>query len=75
MVAASANGLAVLPAGASRWQQASVQNAPNGGFSYVGMTTSTQGVAVPADETLHEIWMTFDGGRTWKPATSITPVN
>jgi hypothetical protein len=75
LVVASASGLAVLPAGASQWRQASVQNAPNGGFSYVGMTTDTQGVAVPADETLHEIWMTFDGGRTWKPATSITPGN
>jgi hypothetical protein len=73
LVLASGSGLAVLPAGTSQWKQASVQSAPNGGFSYVGMTTYAQGVAIPADESLHEIWMTFDGGRTWKPATSITP--
>jgi hypothetical protein len=75
LVLASGSGLAVLAAGASQWKQASVQSAPSGGFSYVGMTTATQGVAVPADETLHEIWMTFNGGRTWKPATGITPGN
>ncbi len=75
LVLASAGGLGVLPAGTSQWKQASVQNAPACGFSYVGMTTDTQGVAVPADESLHEIWMTFDGGLTWKPATSITPGN
>ena len=37
---------------------------PAGGFSYVGMTTDSQGVALPADTSLHEIWMTFDGGLT-----------
>ncbi len=37
------------------------------------MTTDDQGVAVPADTSLHEIWMTTDGGVTWAPAASITP--
>jgi hypothetical protein len=36
-----------------------------GGFSYVGMTGDNQGVAVPADTSLHEIWMTYDGGLQW----------
>jgi hypothetical protein len=39
------------------------------------MTSDSQGVALPADTSLHEIWMTFDGGLTWKPQTPITPGN
>ncbi len=38
---------------------------PSGGFSYVGMTSPQQGVAVPADTAQHAVWFTFDGGRTW----------
>lgn len=63
----------VLPAGASQWEQA--QGTPRGGFSYVGMTTDTQGVAVPVNGTLHEIYMTTDSGTSWAPATPITPGN
>jgi len=48
---------------ASVWQTA--QGGPAGGFGYVGMTTNTQGVALPTNAGLHEIWMTFDGGLTW----------
>ena len=36
-----------------------------GGFSYVGMTDNTQGVAIPADKALHAVWFTYDGGQTW----------
>jgi hypothetical protein len=75
LVLAAASGIYVLPAGAAQWQQASITSAPNGGFSYVGMTTNDQGVAVPANASLHEIWMTFDGGQTWAPRTPITPGN
>ena len=39
------------------------------------MTTDDQGVAVPADTSLHEVWMTSDGGASSAPATSITPGN
>ena len=53
----------MLPAGAVQWKQASVASAPDGGFSYVGMTTNDQGVALAANASLHEIWMTFDGGQ------------
>jgi len=72
---AAGNGIYALPAGTSQWKQAQVGNAPAGGFNYVGMTTNDQGVALPADASLHEIWMTFDGGLTWTPRTPITPGN
>jgi hypothetical protein len=45
------------------WQAA--RGTPAGGFGYVGMTTDTQGVALPANAGLHEILMTFDGGLSW----------
>jgi hypothetical protein len=66
LVLATGHGLYVLPAGGSQWKAAT---APSRGFSYVGMTTNSQGVALPADTTRHEIWMTFDGGLTWAPRT------
>jgi hypothetical protein len=72
---ATRNGIYVLPAGASQWKQAQVDNAPNGGFRFVGMTSNHQGVALPFNTTLHEVWMTFDGGLNWKAATPITPGN
>jgi hypothetical protein len=71
LVLATTNGLYVRPAGDSQWQ--TVANAPAQGFAYVGMTTDAQGVAVPANTSLHQIWMTFDGGLTWAPRASITP--
>ena len=67
LVLATMHGLYVLPAGGSQWKAASEANAPSRGFSYVGMTTDSQGVALPADTTRHEIWMTFNGGLTWAP--------
>jgi hypothetical protein len=77
LVLATTTGLYVLPVGTSKWQSTSAtgSKAPPGGFSYVGMTTDTQGVAVPADLALHEVWMTFDGGLTWAPTSPITPGN
>ena len=36
-----------------------------GGFSWVGLTSREQGVAVPADPAQHAVWFTHDGGRTW----------
>ncbi|HSZ42650.1 MAG TPA: hypothetical protein VK817_22035 [Trebonia sp.] len=41
---------------------------PSGGFSYIGMTSDSQGVAIPADTSLDEIWLTTDGGLTWSPS-------
>ena len=70
---ATTTGIYVLSGNTARWKpsNATGTGAPSGGFSYVGMTTNTQGVALPADTSLHEIWMTIDGGTTWTP-TSIT---
>lgn len=57
--------------GGSAWQL--VQASPAGaaaaehGFSYVGMTSPANGVALPADPGLHEVFITTDGGRTWRP--------
>jgi hypothetical protein len=49
-----------------RWHAASVAVPPPGGFTYIGMTNSSQGVAIPADVRLSEIFTTGDGGRTWQ---------
>ena len=70
---ATTTGIYVLAGGIWEPSNATGAGAPAGGFSYVGMTTNDQGVALPADTSLHEIWMTFDGGNTWAPATSIAP--
>jgi hypothetical protein len=67
LVLATANGIYRLPPGAARWQASSVSASPQGGFSYVGMTADKQGVALAADTSLHEIWMTGNGGQTWQP--------
>jgi photosystem II stability/assembly factor-like uncharacterized protein len=61
-------GIDILPAGGTSWRQASVKDAPATGFTFVGMTTDSQGVAVPADATAGEIWFTFDGGQSWTPS-------
>jgi hypothetical protein len=43
---------------------------PPGGFAYAGMTTDTQGAAVPAGPAQHGVWLTYDGGRTWQPSSA-----
>jgi photosystem II stability/assembly factor-like uncharacterized protein len=50
--------------GALTWRTALGATAA-GGYSYVGMTTSEQGVAVPADDGLDAVWLTYDGGAHW----------
>jgi hypothetical protein len=52
--------------GGAKWRQA--QLGPAGGFSYVGMTSPLQGVAVPAESSQHAVWFTFDGGQSWTPS-------
>ena len=51
--------------GALSWRTARGAAAP-GGYSYVGMTTSAQGVAVPANVGLDAVWFTYDGGAHWQ---------
>jgi hypothetical protein len=53
-------------ASGTTWQVATITGgAPSGGFRYVGMTSATQGVAVPVDASLGEVFITTDGGQTW----------
>ena len=65
IVLATTAGLEVSTDGGVTWTAA--QGAlPSGGFSYVGMTSPNQGVAVPADTAQHAVWFTYDGGRSWQ---------
>jgi hypothetical protein len=62
-------GIDVLPAGDIAWQAATLSaSAPPGGFSYVGMTTDSQGIALPASPASGTVWFTFNGGLTWRPS-------
>jgi hypothetical protein len=66
--AGSGGGIYLLAPGATQWQAATLSD-PSGttdGFTYVGMTSPTQGVALGGDPGLHAIWMTTDGGKTWQ---------
>jgi hypothetical protein len=76
LILATRNGIYRLPPGASQWQKAAFSGAaaPSSGFTYVGMTTDKQGVAIadpiaapnqPAADR-YGIWMTGDGGQTWQ---------
>jgi hypothetical protein len=57
--------------GGGSWQltQPSPSGAATGeaGFSYVGMTSPARGVALPADAGLHKVFITTDGGSSWRP--------
>ncbi len=67
-------GIDLLGAGGSGWQQATlVTGAPAGGFGYVGMTTDTQGIALPANAADGVVWFTFDGGARWQPSLVSRP--
>jgi hypothetical protein len=76
LILATQGGIYRLPPGASQWQKATLSGSttPPYGFTYVGMTTDTQGVAIadpaaapnqPAPDP-YGIWMTGDGGQTWQ---------
>ena len=64
LVLATSAGIEVSADGGASWTAARGAR-PAGGFAYVGMTTATQGVAVPADPSRRAIWFTHDGGSTW----------
>ncbi len=69
LVLATDRGIELLPRGEIAWQAATLTAAvPAGGFSYVGMTTDDQGIALPADPSAGTVWFTYDGGQTWKPS-------
>jgi BNR/Asp-box repeat len=71
LVLATDAGLYLSTDGGGTWKlaQASPARAAagEGGYSYVGMTSAADGVALPADADLHEVFITTDGGRTWQP--------
>jgi hypothetical protein len=69
LVLATDRGIELLPHGESAWRAATLTAAlPDGGFSYVGMTTDELGIALPADPAAGAVWFTYDGGQTWKPS-------
>jgi hypothetical protein len=51
---------------ARTWRRAAVNRQVTSGFVFVGMTTATNGVAVPVNSGLHEVFITRDGGRSWQ---------
>jgi photosystem II stability/assembly factor-like uncharacterized protein len=69
VILATDQGIDLLPAGGTTWQALTLTGPPPGGFSYVGMTTAQQGVALPAEPQAGTVWFTFDGGQTWAPST------
>ncbi len=69
LLLATDQGIELLPAGATGWRAATLTSqVPAGGFSYVGMTTDKQGIALPAKPSAGTVWFTFDGGLTWTPS-------
>lgn len=70
VVLATTTGIEYSANGGKRWQSAKFTGAaaPDEGFSYVGMTSSKLGVAVPANSDLGEIYVTSNGGKTWQPS-------
>lgn len=70
VVLATTAGLDVSTDGGASWKVTETgppsAAAGRSGFSYVGMTDPLQGAAVPADPQLHEVFITADGGQTWR---------
>jgi hypothetical protein len=67
LVLATSLGIEVSTDGGATWSAAGGAT-QSGGFAYVGMTTATQGVAVPAAPARRAVWFTYDGGSTWRPS-------
>src|SRR5215472_1412962 len=70
LVLASSRGI-YYSADGRRWNRSGITSPPPGGFSFIGMTTMFQGVALPARSGLHELFTTMDGGLTWR--SSVIP--
>jgi hypothetical protein len=65
IVVATTLGIEISADGGATWTAASAATPP-GGFAFVGMTTSSRGVAVPADARQDAVWFTVNGGQTWQ---------
>jgi hypothetical protein len=69
IVLATTDGIQVSRDGGSSWQASQLgPTGPAGGFSWVGMTSNDQGIAIAADSSRHQLWFTFNGGRSWQPS-------
>ncbi len=69
VVLATGQGIYLLPSQNATWQPTSLTGtAPAAGFSFIGMTTGTRGMALPADPASGTVWFTSDGGLDWKPS-------
>lgn len=67
IIMATNDGLEVTNNGGASWQQVESGAAgPPGGFSWVGMTSTGQGVALPADPSQYAVWFTFTSGQSWQ---------
>jgi photosystem II stability/assembly factor-like uncharacterized protein len=64
LLLATSAGIETSADGGADWTLAGGTR-PSGGFGYVGMTTASQGFAIPAGPGQHAVWFTYDGGRTW----------
>jgi hypothetical protein len=68
VVIATSAGIYQSADNGTTWRSARITGGtPAGGFSYVGMTNADQGVAVPTDAALGEIYVSTDGGLRWQP--------
>jgi hypothetical protein len=68
IVLSTSDGIQVSRDNGKTWQVVANGTAgPPGGFGWVGMTSGSQGVALPADPFQHTVWFTFDSGQTWRP--------
>jgi len=65
LLIATSQGIEVSADGGATWAAAQ-GSLPAAGFAFVGMTTVSQGVAVPADPSQDAVWFTKDGGQTWQ---------
>jgi photosystem II stability/assembly factor-like uncharacterized protein len=67
LVLATRTGIYFSP-DARTWRPAKLtRGIPRGGFAFVGMTTDSNGVAVPANLG-RALYVTTNGGRTWRPS-------
>jgi hypothetical protein len=74
IIVATTGGLEVTQNGGTSWQLTeAAPTGPAGGFSWVGLTSRDQGVAVPADPAQHAVWFTHDGGQIWGVAAIKNP--
>jgi hypothetical protein len=65
LMMATTGGIYTSSDSGQSWQQ-TVQSV-SGGFSYVGQTSPTQAVAVPAEPSSnHAVWFTYQAGQAWQ---------